>query len=150
MTNSKRILIVEDDEPFRRMLGKQLRLHEEFVSIEADTGVKALELAKADYFDIIIVDVGLPDMDGREVCWLMRRNGVVAITRAGHPTATRTAPLMAMGTGAATATATGTSRMDVRKPRQGRRPAPLKTSMPFWKKRNLIRKRCGRCGKSRN
>ena len=58
MTNSKHILIVEDDEPFRRMLGKQLRLHEEFVSIEADTGVKALELAKADYFDIIIVDVG--------------------------------------------------------------------------------------------
>ena len=33
MTNSKRILIVEDDEPFRRMLGKQLRLHEEFVSL---------------------------------------------------------------------------------------------------------------------
>ncbi len=48
MTSSRRILIVEDDEPFRRMLGKQLRLHEEFVSIEADTGVKALELAKAD------------------------------------------------------------------------------------------------------
>ncbi len=78
MTNGRRILIVEDDEPFRRMLGKQLRLHEEFVSIEADTGVKALELAKADYFDIIIVDVGLPDMDGREVCRLMRRNGVTS------------------------------------------------------------------------
>ena len=78
MTNGRRILIVEDDEPFRRMLGRQLRLHEEFVSIEADTGVKALELAKADYFDIIIVDVGLPDMDGREACRLMRRNGVTS------------------------------------------------------------------------
>ncbi len=78
MTDSRRILIVVDDEPFRRTLGKELRLHEEFVSIEADTGVKALDLAKADYFDIIIVDVGLPDMDGREVCRLMRRNGVTS------------------------------------------------------------------------
>ena len=37
---------------------------------------KALELAKADYFDVVILDVGLPDMDGREVCRLLRRAGV--------------------------------------------------------------------------
>ena len=78
MTSSKRILIVEDDEPFRRALGEQLRLHEDFVTIEADTGGKALELAKAADFDIIILDVGLPDMDGREVCRLMRHNGVMS------------------------------------------------------------------------
>ncbi len=78
MTTGKRILIVEDDEPFRQTLSKQLELHEEFVTIEADTGVKALELAKADYFDIIVLDIGLPDMDGREVCRLMRRNGVTS------------------------------------------------------------------------
>ena len=78
MTTGKRILIVEDDEPFRQSLSNQLQLHEEFVTIEADTGVKALELAKADYFDIIVLDVGLPDMDGREVCRLMRRNGVTS------------------------------------------------------------------------
>ncbi|MCH7634608.1 MAG: response regulator transcription factor [Proteobacteria bacterium] len=78
MTSSKRILIVEDDEPFRRTLGEQLRLHEDFVTIEADTGGKALELAKAADFDIIILDVGLPDMDGREVCRLMRHNGVMS------------------------------------------------------------------------
>ncbi len=78
MTTGKRILIVEDDEAFRQTLSNQLQLHEEFVAIEADTGVKALELAKADYFDIIVLDVGLPDMDGREVCRLMRRNGVTS------------------------------------------------------------------------
>ena len=75
MTTDKRILVVEDDESFRQMLCEQLQNYGEFAIIEADTGVKALELAKAGYFDIIILDVGLPDMDGREVCRLMRRNG---------------------------------------------------------------------------
>jgi len=35
-------------------------------------------LAKNEYFDVILLDVGLPDMDGREACRLMRRNGVKA------------------------------------------------------------------------
>jgi len=60
------------------MLGEQLQLHEEFATVPAETGAKALELARADYFDVILLDVGLPDMDGREVCRLMRRNGVTS------------------------------------------------------------------------
>ena len=76
MTNGKRILIVEDDDTLRQMLCEQLQLHEEFVSVESPTGVDALEKVKSGYFDVIILDVGLPDMDGREVCRLMRRNGV--------------------------------------------------------------------------
>jgi DNA-binding response OmpR family regulator len=52
------------------------QLHEEFVPTVATKGAEALELAKNDYFDVIILDVGLPDMDGREVCRLMRRSGV--------------------------------------------------------------------------
>ena len=76
MTNGKRLLIVDDDDALREMLNEQLQLHEEFVSFEAESGAKALEMVKADYYDIIILDVGLPDMDGREVCRLMRRNGV--------------------------------------------------------------------------
>ena len=35
-----------------------------------------MEVAKADYHDIILLDVGLPDMDGRDVCKLMRKAGV--------------------------------------------------------------------------
>lgn len=78
MKNVKRILIVDDDEPFRQTLSKQVELHEEFIPVEAATGADALGRAKSDYFDVIILDVGLPDMDGREVCRLMRRNGVTS------------------------------------------------------------------------
>jgi len=76
MTNGKKILIVDDDAELRGPLGEQLRLHEEFEIAEADTGAMALEAVKNDYFDAILLDVGLPDMDGREVCRLMRRSGV--------------------------------------------------------------------------
>ena len=75
---SKRILLVDDDKPLRQSLAEQLRLHEEFQTTEAETGATALETCKNERFDAIILDVGLPDMDGREVCRLLRRNGVSA------------------------------------------------------------------------
>ncbi len=78
MTTGKRILIVDDDETLLEMLREQLQLYEEFVTVESTTGADALDQAKADYFDVILLDVGLPDMDGREVCRLMRRNGIKA------------------------------------------------------------------------
>jgi DNA-binding response OmpR family regulator len=73
---AKKILMVDDDDALRQSLGDQLRLHEEFATVEAGTGAKALEAARQEYFDAILLDVGLPDMDGREVCRLLRRNGV--------------------------------------------------------------------------
>ncbi|MFQ5618793.1 MAG: response regulator transcription factor [Rhodospirillales bacterium] len=78
MTTGKRVLLVDDDATLLQMLGEQLQLHEEFTTIGTKTGAEALELARADHFDVIILDVGLPDMDGREVCRLMRRNGVTS------------------------------------------------------------------------
>ncbi len=78
MTKGRRILIVDDDELFRQTLSNQMQLHEEFSPVEAATGADALEAAKSDYFDVIILDVGLPDMDGREVCRLMRKKGVTS------------------------------------------------------------------------
>ena len=75
-TAGKKILLVDDDEALRQSLSEQLRLHEEFSTVEADTGGGALEATKSEYFDVILLDVGLPDMDGREVCRLLRRNGV--------------------------------------------------------------------------
>ena len=78
MTTGKRILIVEDDTTLLEMLSDQLQLHEGFSTVGATSAAEALEQAKEDYFDIILLDVGLPDMDGREVCRLMRRNGVTS------------------------------------------------------------------------
>lgn len=76
MTMGKRVLLVDDDKALREMLSEQLQLHEEFAIVTADSGSRALEMAKHDYFDVVILDIGLPDLDGREVCRLMRRNGV--------------------------------------------------------------------------
>ena len=72
----KKILLVDDDEVLRQSLDEQLKLHEEFATAACGTASEAIELAKKDYFDAILLDVGLPDMDGREACRLMRRGGV--------------------------------------------------------------------------
>ncbi len=74
----KKILLVDDDAALRNSLCEQLRLHGEFHTAESDSGADALEVTKGEYFDAILLDLGLPDMDGREVCRLMRRNGVKA------------------------------------------------------------------------
>jgi DNA-binding response OmpR family regulator len=72
----KKVLLVDDDDALRGSLAEQLRLHEEFETTVAGTAADGLEIVKNDYFDAILLDVGLPDMDGREACRLMRRNGV--------------------------------------------------------------------------
>lgn len=76
MTSGKKVLLVDDDDELRIALGEQLELHEEFVTDMAATGAQGLESAKSGHYDILLLDVGLPDMDGRDVCRLMRRNGV--------------------------------------------------------------------------
>ena len=76
MINGKRLLLVEDDDAIRETLRDQLR--EEFSIVEAARGAEALELAEASHHDLIILDVGLPDMDGLDVCKLMRRAGINA------------------------------------------------------------------------
>ena len=78
MTNGQTILLVEDNEALRTSLSDQLRLHEEFETHTATTGAEALDAGKKGQFDLIILDVGLPDIDGREVCRLMRRGSIRA------------------------------------------------------------------------
>ena len=72
----KKVLLVDDDQAFQQSLAKELQLHGEYVTTWAGTATDALEILKHERFDIIVLDVGLPDMDGREACRLMRRNGV--------------------------------------------------------------------------
>ena len=76
MMAGRRILIVDDDGALRQSLVEQLELNEEFVCIECGTAAQVLEMVASSRFDTIVLDVGLPDMDGRELCRLLRRSGV--------------------------------------------------------------------------
>lgn len=72
MRAGRRILIVDDDSALRQSLTEQLELNEEFVTVECETAARALEIAKHERLDAILLDVGLPDMDGRELCRRLR------------------------------------------------------------------------------
>jgi DNA-binding response OmpR family regulator len=76
MATGRKILIVDDDASLRQALAEQLELHEEFKVAQAENANAALEQVKQGYFDAVLLDVGLPDMDGRELCRLMRRSNV--------------------------------------------------------------------------
>jgi DNA-binding response OmpR family regulator len=78
MAQSKTILIVDDDAELRGALAEQIDLHEEFAVTEAGAGAEGVRLAKEIRPDLILLDVDLPDMDGREVCRLLRKGGVGA------------------------------------------------------------------------
>lgn len=88
MSGAKKILIVDDDDTLRSTLSEQLALHEEFETDEAATGAEGLEKSKTNHVDLVLLDVGLPDFDGREVCRLMRKAGVKCpiIMLTGHDT----------------------------------------------------------------
>ena len=75
MSTARKILIIDDDEDLRESLVDQLALHEEFDTVAAASASEGLELAKSEHLDLILLDVGLPDMDGRETCKVLRRNG---------------------------------------------------------------------------
>ncbi len=74
----KKILLVDDDQALRTVLAEQLDLYDGFTTIQVGTAAEGLEKAKLAHYDAILLDIGLPDMDGRELCKLMRREGVRA------------------------------------------------------------------------
>ncbi len=75
MSASKYILIVDDDTDLRESLAEQLELHEEFATEQVGDASEALQRCKDTRVDLVLLDVGLPDMDGREACKLMRKSG---------------------------------------------------------------------------
>ena len=76
-TDRDRVLLIDDDKDFRSQLSEQLDLQGCFEVEEASTAAEALVVVRKKYFKAVILDVGLPDMDGREVCRVMRRRGIV-------------------------------------------------------------------------
>lgn len=75
MSGARKILIVDDDDDLRESLREQLALYDEFDLDAAPTAGKGLEAVKAGHFDLLILDVNLPDMDGRELCKQLRKTG---------------------------------------------------------------------------
>jgi DNA-binding response OmpR family regulator len=75
MTTARRILLVDDDEDLRGSLKDQLALHDEFEVEEIGTAAKGIERARTGSHDLVVFDVGLPDMDGREAVKLLRKSG---------------------------------------------------------------------------
>jgi DNA-binding response OmpR family regulator len=75
MSTARRILLVDDDDELRESLKDQLALHDEFDIVTAGTASQGIEIAKGNHLDLVLLDVGLPDMDGREACKVMRKTG---------------------------------------------------------------------------
>ncbi|MCA3554427.1 response regulator transcription factor [Aestuariivirga sp.] len=75
MGSTKKIIIVDDDDMLRETLTEQFSLHDEFAVTEAATATAGVKAIKADAPDLVILDVNLPDMDGREACKIIRKNG---------------------------------------------------------------------------
>jgi DNA-binding response OmpR family regulator len=75
MTQTRHILIVDDDADLRQALSEQLALHPEFKVSEAGDAAAARQIMESELPDVVIMDVGLPDLDGREAVRQMRAGG---------------------------------------------------------------------------
>jgi DNA-binding response OmpR family regulator len=78
MPSTRKILIVDDDSELRDALTEQLSLHEEFDAVAVENGTGAVQAAKVEQIDLVIMDVGLPDIDGRDTVRILRKNGFKA------------------------------------------------------------------------
>jgi DNA-binding response OmpR family regulator len=76
ITPKKRVLLVDDDLALRSALAEQLSMHDEFEIEAVADGNDAIDRTKAERFDLLLLDVGLPDIDGRDVCRTLRRSGL--------------------------------------------------------------------------
>lgn len=88
----RRILVVDGDDDARDALSRELALHIAAAVEGAGSGVAALALTERWRFDVVLIEVGLADMDGRELCRLLRERHF-------------TAPIILLGTAASEADA---------------------------------------------
>src|SRR3974377_1869272 len=92
MSNKHKVLVIEDDPELRGALTDQFSLYDEYEEVGAEKGNKGLQVAKTEQIDLVIMDVGLPDIDGREATRVLRRSGFKApiIMLPGHHTHSHT------------------------------------------------------------
>jgi two-component system, OmpR family, KDP operon response regulator KdpE len=73
-----KVLVVDDERQIRRALSLNLGARA-YEVVEASTGRAALEMASAEHPDLVLLDLGLPDMDGMKVLTELRERGSVAV-----------------------------------------------------------------------
>ena len=85
---ARSILIVDDDDDLRDALTEQMSLYEEFSVATEPNATKGVQAARNGHVDLLIMDVGLPDMDGREAVKVLRKGGFKSpiIMLTGHDT----------------------------------------------------------------
>src|SRR5436305_14928183 len=87
-TEDARILLIEDEERYVRLIAFNLKL-EGYKVCSAATAAEALTKVQQEEFDLIILDLGLPDLDGLSLCQQLRQLTLVPIlmltARAGLP-----------------------------------------------------------------
>lgn len=71
MQSQGRVLVVEDEEALAGLVTRYLR-HASFAAEFVTTGLEALERARSREPDVLVLDLGLPGMDGLEVCRRVR------------------------------------------------------------------------------
>jgi DNA-binding response OmpR family regulator len=75
---ARKILVVDDDDVLRESLVEQLSLYEEFDIEQEGNAARGVQTARQGRVDLVVMDVGLPDMDGREAVKLLRKGGFKA------------------------------------------------------------------------
>lgn len=86
MDKNAHILVVDDEERIRRLLKMYLE-REDFIIEEAENGQEALELALKNDYDLILLDIMMPEMDGIDVCQELRKEKntpVIMLTAKGE------------------------------------------------------------------
>ncbi|WP_188453820.1 response regulator transcription factor [Virgibacillus oceani] len=86
MDANAKVLVVDDEERIRRLIRMYLE-REDFIVEEADNGKDALDMALTNDYDVILLDIMMPEMDGIEVCEQIRKEKntpVIMLTAKGE------------------------------------------------------------------
>ncbi len=75
MSTAKKIVIIDDDDDLRETLHEQFALHDEFAVTSLSNAIEGVKYVKNELVDMVLLDINMPDLDGREACKIMRRNG---------------------------------------------------------------------------
>jgi DNA-binding response OmpR family regulator len=76
MPSAKRVLLVDDDAMLRTSLAEQFAAEGEYAPVEAGTCLDGRARAREGLYEFMILDVGLPDCDGRALCRELREDGI--------------------------------------------------------------------------